>query len=307
MRRDGTSRCNHISGPSWLSKMKKCRTRCICLQAVVHGHACRTSQQHQNSDRRYFEVFETGTIAHTFSSANVCTSSRSLQEDTGPQHLLGKLLPFMHYQATRPDIIKAAKKDTTILTSKRIVAETMNKLCPGDHEHCRLEGYMKGFGAHRTSFMEDYQPAFCSTLATALASFEKPHNYGRMPSLSANTLNLLARSLIYMPLASRMHFELYKSFTATGDTLQLRLWWTCYTPVEPQPMCSPWLRTISAVHAFATRNPASRHWLQCSEGRPLQSVHPGRCLLDPRREEEMAHPCYPGQCHQIPGSLSGEF
>eukprot|EP00913_Durusdinium_trenchii_P016066 g15100.t1 len=69
---------------------------------------------------------------------------------------------------------KAAKKDTTILTSKRIVAETMNKLCTGDHEHCRLEGYMKGFGTHRTAFMEDYQPAFCSTLATALASSERP-------------------------------------------------------------------------------------------------------------------------------------
>ena len=47
---------------------------------------------------------------------------------------------------------KAAKKDTTIMTSKRIVAETMNKLCAGDHEHCRLEGYMKGFGTHRTAF-----------------------------------------------------------------------------------------------------------------------------------------------------------
>ena len=69
---------------------------------------------------------------------------------------------------------KPARKDTTILTTKRSIAETMNRLCSGDHEHCRLEGYMKGHGTHRTSFMEEYQPAFASTLATSLACSEKP-------------------------------------------------------------------------------------------------------------------------------------
>ena len=69
---------------------------------------------------------------------------------------------------------KPARKDTTILTTKRSVAETMNRLCSGDHEHCRLEGYMKGHGTHRTSFMEEYQPAFASTPGTSLACSEKP-------------------------------------------------------------------------------------------------------------------------------------
>ena len=72
---------------------------------------------------------------------------------------------------------KPAKKDTTILTTKRAVAESMSRLCPGDHEHCRLEGHMKGHGTHRTSFMEDYQPAFAATLATALASSERPQTW----------------------------------------------------------------------------------------------------------------------------------
>ena len=72
---------------------------------------------------------------------------------------------------------KPAKKDTTILTTERAVAESMSRLCPGDHEHCRLEGHMKGHGTHRTSFMEDYQPAFAATLATALASSERPQTW----------------------------------------------------------------------------------------------------------------------------------
>ena len=86
-----------------------------------------------------------------------------------------------------------------------------------------------------------------------------------MPSQSANTHSTSARSLIYMQRASRMPFELFKSFTATWDTLQPRPWSTCCIPVVPQPMCSPWLRIISAVHAFATRNPTSRHFNQSTQ------------------------------------------
>ena len=40
---------------------------------------------------------------------------------------------------------KPVKKDTTILTSKQAVAQVMNRLCDGSHDHCRLEGYLSGF------------------------------------------------------------------------------------------------------------------------------------------------------------------
>ena len=70
---------------------------------------------------------------------------------------------------------RPVRKDTTILTSKTAVAQAMNLLCPGDHQHCRLEGHMKGFRTLKTSFMEDYQPAMAATLAAALATPETPH------------------------------------------------------------------------------------------------------------------------------------
>ena len=67
------------------------------------------------------------------------------------------------------------RKDTTILTSKAAVAQAMNRLCPGDHQHCRLEGHLKGFNTLKTTFMQDYQPAMAATLAAAIASPEVPH------------------------------------------------------------------------------------------------------------------------------------
>ena len=73
---------------------------------------------------------------------------------------------------------KPVRKDTDIFTSKAAVAEAMNRLCPGDHQRCRLEGHMKGFGALKTSYMEDYQPAISATLAAALATPEVPHPWG---------------------------------------------------------------------------------------------------------------------------------
>ena len=75
------------------------------------------------------------------------------------------------------DIWKPVKKDTTIQTSKQAVAQVMNRLCDGSHEHCRLEGSMPGFHTHRTSFMENYQPGLASSLATAMATPEKPHSW----------------------------------------------------------------------------------------------------------------------------------
>ena len=69
------------------------------------------------------------------------------------------------------------RKDTTILTSKQAVAQVMNRQCPGDHQHCRLEGSLRGFQAHRTSYMENYQPALASTLAAAMATPEAPHSW----------------------------------------------------------------------------------------------------------------------------------
>ena len=68
---------------------------------------------------------------------------------------------------------RPAKKDTTIRTTKRAVAESMNLLCDHSHEHCRLEGHIPGIGK-RTSYMEDYQPAFAAVLGTAISACERP-------------------------------------------------------------------------------------------------------------------------------------
>ena len=69
------------------------------------------------------------------------------------------------------------RKDTTLLTTKLAVAQAMNRQCPGDHQHCRLEGSLRGFQVHRTTYMENYQPAMASTLAAAMATPEAPHNW----------------------------------------------------------------------------------------------------------------------------------
>ena len=74
-------------------------------------------------------------------------------------------------------IWKPAKKDTTILTTKNAVAAAMNLFCSRDHEHCQLEGYLKGWGQCRTTFMENYQPSMAAILAAAIASPEPPKNW----------------------------------------------------------------------------------------------------------------------------------
>ena len=53
----------------------------------------------------------------------------------------------------------------------------MNRHCPGDHQHCRLEGSLRGFQVHRATYMENYQPAMASTLAAAMATPEAPRNW----------------------------------------------------------------------------------------------------------------------------------
>ena len=70
---------------------------------------------------------------------------------------------------------KLTRKPTTILTSKRSLAQTMTMRCDGSHEHCRLEGHMSGFGVSRTSYMENYQPSLAAVLAACISSAEEPH------------------------------------------------------------------------------------------------------------------------------------
>ena len=70
-----------------------------------------------------------------------------------------------------------AQKDTIVLTTKQTVANVINRVCPGDHEHCPIEGSLRGFQADRTSHMENYQPALASTLAVAVATPKAPHHW----------------------------------------------------------------------------------------------------------------------------------
>ena len=68
---------------------------------------------------------------------------------------------------------KLVKKSTQVLTTKQTLAQALHLRCDGSHEHCHLEGRMMG-GRLRTSYMEDYQPAMATVIATALASPEQP-------------------------------------------------------------------------------------------------------------------------------------
>ncbi len=54
---------------------------------------------------------------------------------------------------------KPVKKTTGIQTTKHYLYKELNLRCPGDHQHCLLEGSAPGLG-RRTQFMEDYQPGY---------------------------------------------------------------------------------------------------------------------------------------------------
>ena len=65
------------------------------------------------------------------------------------------------------------RKPTTFLTTKKLMFDTMCLRCDGSHEHCPLEGSAPGIG-RRTSYLEDYQPAFAAVIASALVVNESP-------------------------------------------------------------------------------------------------------------------------------------
>ena len=68
---------------------------------------------------------------------------------------------------------KPVKKATAIQTTKHYLYKELDKRCPSDHEHCKLEGSAPGLG-RRTQFMEDYQPGLSSVIAACLVFDEVP-------------------------------------------------------------------------------------------------------------------------------------
>ena len=68
---------------------------------------------------------------------------------------------------------KPVKKTTGIQTTKHYLYKELNTRCPGDHQHCPLEGSAPGLG-RRTQFMEDYQPGLSSVIAACLVFDEVP-------------------------------------------------------------------------------------------------------------------------------------
>ena len=68
---------------------------------------------------------------------------------------------------------RPVKKSTTLLTTKKAMQNAMTLTCRGDHDHCALEGSASGYGP-RTRYLEDYQPALASTLASAILLDEPP-------------------------------------------------------------------------------------------------------------------------------------
>ena len=68
---------------------------------------------------------------------------------------------------------KPVKKTTGIQTTKHFLFRELNLRCPGDHQHCPLEGSAPGLG-RRTQFMEDYQPGLSAVIAACLVFDEVP-------------------------------------------------------------------------------------------------------------------------------------
>ena len=72
---------------------------------------------------------------------------------------------------------KLVRKATGIKTTKKAMAQSLNLRCDGKHPHCQLEGQFPGSGRSKTSYMEDYQPAMASALASTMASPEVPNHW----------------------------------------------------------------------------------------------------------------------------------
>ena len=64
-------------------------------------------------------------------------------------------------------------QETYIQTTKKYLFDQFHRRCPGDHQHCPLEGSAPGLG-RRTQFMEDYQPGLSAVIAAALVFDETP-------------------------------------------------------------------------------------------------------------------------------------
>ena len=80
------------------------------------------------------------------------------------------------YGATCQDedmVWRPVKKSTTFMTTKQAMQNALTLACNGDHDHCALEGSALGLGP-RTKYMENYQPALASTIASALLIDEAP-------------------------------------------------------------------------------------------------------------------------------------
>ena len=68
---------------------------------------------------------------------------------------------------------RPTKKPTAFQTTKKYLFDQFHRRCPGDHQHCPLEGSAPGLG-RRTQFMEDYQPGLSAVIAAALVFDEVP-------------------------------------------------------------------------------------------------------------------------------------
>ena len=68
---------------------------------------------------------------------------------------------------------RPVKKSTGIRTTKRALYDAFQLRCPGDHDHCHLEGSGPDVG-RRTKYMEHYQPCMAASLAGALMIEEVP-------------------------------------------------------------------------------------------------------------------------------------
>ena len=111
------------------------------------------------------------------------------------------------------------RKDITLLTTKLAVAQAMHRQCPGDHQHCRLEGSLRGFQVHRTTCMENCQPAMASTLAAAVATPEAPHNWEHGDAVQEITEHV--GKLVELHVEGK---SAALRFTETLDILQRHLW-----------------------------------------------------------------------------------
>ena len=123
--------------------------------------------------RAYLRQVRNGAHAHIEQPAHALSwKTRALKSLPG-FHAVFDQCQYGSQCLDKDGVWRPTKKPTAVQTTKKYLYQELNLRCPGDHQHCLLEGSAPGLG-RRTQFMEDYQPGLSAVIAAALVFDEIP-------------------------------------------------------------------------------------------------------------------------------------